>query len=279
MMRSLFTASSGMLAQQTNIDVISNNLANVNTTGFKKSRVDFQSLLYQALRKPVASEGGFFNPTGIEVGNGVRVVGTLKDYSEGMIQETGNSLDVCIDGSGFFMIELPDGSVGYTRAGSFQIDSEGYLTNGNGYRLLSSQGNATASSSISVDGKTMKYIKPDTDTNTINISADGTVSTEKVDATSTSAPVIELATFKNPAALEAIGATIFTANEVAGEVSIDEPTKSNMGALQSGFLESSNVKIVEEMVKMIIAQRAYEINSKSIQTSDEILSMTNNLRR
>lgn len=279
MMRSLFTASSGMLAQQTNIDVISNNLANVNTTGFKKSRVDFQSLLYQTLRKPVASEGGFFNPTGIEIGNGVRVVGTLKDYSEGMIQETGNLLDVCIDGSGFFMIELPDGSVGYTRAGSFQIDSEGYLINSNGYRLLSSKGNAAASSSISVDGKTMKYIKPDTDTNTINISADGTVSTEKVDATSTSAPRIELATFKNPAALESIGATIFAANEVAGKVSVDQPSKNNMGMLQTGFLESSNVKIVEEMVKMIIAQRAYEINSKSIQTSDEILSMTNNLRR
>lgn len=279
MMRSLFTASSGMLAQQTNIDVISNNLANVNTTGFKKSRVDFQSLLYQTLRKPVASEGGFFNPTGIEIGNGVRVVGTLKDYSEGMIQETGNLLDVCIDGSGFFMIELPDGSVGYTRAGSFQIDSEGYLINSNGYRLLSSKGNATASASISVDGKTMKYIKPDTDTNTINISADGTVSTEKVDATSTSAPRIELATFKNPAALESIGATIFAANEVAGKVSVDQPSKNNMGMLQTGFLESSNVKIVEEMVKMIIAQRAYEINSKSIQTSDEILSMTNNLRR
>lgn len=279
MMRSLFTASSGMLAQQMNIDVISNNLANVNTAGFKKSRVDFQSLLYQTLKKPVASGEGFFNPSGIEIGNGVRVVGTLKDYSEGMIQETGNPLDICIEGNGFFMVQLPDNSVGYTRAGTFQTDSEGYLVNSSGYRLLSPQGNVWASPSIAAGGKTLRYIRPETDTNTINISTDGTVSTEKVNGANAGAPVIELASFRNPAALEAIGATLFTANPAAGAVNIDEPAKSNLGTLQSGFQESSNVKIVEEMVKMIIAQRAYEINSKSIQTSDEILSMTNNLRR
>lgn len=279
MIRSLFTASSGMLAQQMNIDVISNNLANVNTTGFKKSRVDFQSLLYQSLRKPVSSEDSFFNPSGIEVGNGVRVVGTLKDYSDGMIQETGNPLDVCIEGAGFFMVELPDGRVGFTRAGAFRVDTEGYLVNANGYRVLSSRGNAGANTSMTVDGKTMRYIRPDTDNNEISISLDGVISTEKITAENSSAPVLEMATFANPAALEAIGATIYTANEVSGEAMVDQPTKSGLGMLQAGFLESSNVKIVEEMVKMIIAQRAYEINSKSIQTSDEILSMTNNLRR
>ncbi|PKM90115.1 MAG: flagellar basal-body rod protein FlgG [Firmicutes bacterium HGW-Firmicutes-12] len=279
MMRSLLTASSGMLAQQTNIDVISNNLANVNTTGFKKSRVDFQSLLYQSIRKPVASTEGFFNPTGIEVGHGVRIAGTLKDYSTGMLQETGNDLDVCIEGSGFFMVELPDGSVGYTRAGNFRIDAEGFLVNSNGYRLLSSQGNVNTTNSMTVNGKTMKYIQPDTDTNTIHISTTGIVATEKLDISSAAAPVIELANFANPAALEAIGSTIYIGNEVSGNVTIDNPTQGNMGALQAGFLESSNVKIVEEMVKLIIAQRAYEINSKSIQTSDELLSMTNNLRR
>jgi flagellar basal-body rod protein FlgG len=268
-----------MLAQQMNIDVISNNLANVNTTGFKKSRVDFQSLLYQSIRKPVASTEGFFNPTGIEVGHGVRIAGTLKDYSTGMLQETGNDLDVCVEGSGFFMVELPDGTVGYTRAGNFRIDAEGFLVNSNGYRLLSSQGNATAANSMTVNNKTMKYIKPDTETNTINISTTGIVSTEKLDISSAAAPVIELANFANPAALEAIGSTIYIGNDVSGDVTIDNPTQGNMGALQSGFLESSNVKIVEEMVKLIIAQRAYEINSKSIQTSDELLSMTNNLRR
>lgn len=277
MMRSLFTASSGMLAQQMNIDVISNNLANVNTTGFKKSRVDFQSLLYQSVRAPAGSAAGFFNPTGIEVGNGVRVAGTLKDYSEGMIQETGNLLDVCIQGRGFFMVELPDGRVGFTRDGSFRVDNEGCLVNSSGYRILSSQGNATAGRSLTVDGKTMKYIQPDTDTGTINISPDGVVATEKVSGTN--APVIELVSFPNPAALESLGATIFAANDVAGEAVVDTPAAGGMGSLQAGFIESSNVKIVEEMVRMIIAQRAYEINSKSVQTSDEILGMTNNLRR
>lgn len=279
MMRSLFTASSGMLAQQMNIDVISNNLANVNTAGFKKSRVDFQSLLYQTLQKPVYSSGGSFNPSGIEIGNGVRVVGTLKDYSGGMIQETGNPLDVCIEGNGFFMVQLPDNTVGYTRAGTFQTDSEGYLVNSSGYRLLSPQGNVWTNMSIAAGGKTLRYIRPETDTNTINIGADGTVSTEKVNGANAGTPVIELASFRNPAALEAIGATLFTANPAAGAVNIDTPAQNNLGTLQCGFIESSNVKIVEEMVKMIIAQRAYEINSKSIQTSDEILSMTNNLRR
>jgi flagellar basal-body rod protein FlgG len=268
-----------MLAQQTNIDVISNNLANVNTTGFKKSRADFQSLLYQALRRPVATEG-FFNPTGIEVGNGVRIVGTLKDYSGGMLQETGNDLDIAIEGKGFLMVELPDGTVGYTKDGALRIDSAGYLVNASGYYVLSSKGNqAISGGNITVGGKTMKRILPDTVDNIINIAENGIISTEKVPGTNSSAPVIELANFVNPAALEAKGANIYTANEVAGKVTIDAPLKAGLGSLQSGFLESSNVKIVEEMVKLIIAQRAYEINSKSIQTSDELLGMTNNLRR
>lgn len=278
MMRSLFTASSGMLAQQTNIDVISNNMANVNTTGFKKSRADFQSLLYQALRRPAATEG-FFSPTGIEVGNGVRIVGTLKDFSGGMLQETGNALDVAIQGQGFLMVELPDGTVGYTRDGALRIDTEGYLVNPSGYYILSSQGNESTERSISVDGKTMKRILPETADNVIDIAPNGIISTELVGGEDNNAPVIELANFVNPAALESGGANIYYYNEVAGEITIGSPLESGLGSLQSGFLESSNVKIVEEMVRLIIAQRAYEINSKSIQTSDELLGMTNNLRR
>mgnify|MGYP005853421535 CR=1 FL=1 len=279
MMRSLFIASSGMLAQQMNIDVIANNLANVNTTGFKKSRVDFQSLLYQSIRRPVASENGFFNPTGTEIGCGVRVAGTLSDFEQGIAQETGNDLDLCLEGRGFFMVALPDGRVGFTRDGAFRIDSEGYLVNSSGFRVLSSRGNAAGGTSLSAGGKTMKYIKPDTDNNTISISMDGTISTEKVAGDSSGAPVLELAVFTNPAALESAGSNIYVANDVCGETTIDQPGNNGMGFVRSGFLEASNVKIVEEMVKMIIAQRAYEINSKSVTTSDEIIGMTNNLKR
>jgi len=278
MMRSLFIASSGMLAQQMNIDVISNNLANVNTTGFKKSRVDFQSLLYQSIRRPVASENGFFNPTGTEVGSGVRIAGTLSNFEQGIPQETGNDLDLCLEGRGFFMVALPDGRVGFTRDGSFRIDSRGYLVNSSGFPLLSSQGNVSEGS-LTVDGKTMKYIKPDTDNNTITIGMDGAISTEKVAGDDSGAPVLEIAVFTNPAALESAGSTIYVANDVCGEITIDQPSKNGMGFVWSGFLEASNVKIVEEMVKTIIAQRAYEINSKSITTSDDIMGMTNNLKR
>ncbi len=278
MMRSLYIASSGMKAQQMNIDVVANNLANVNTTGFKKSRADFQSLLYENLRSPSVSANGFFNPTGIEVGSGVRVVGTLSEFAQGIPQATGNDLDVCIEGRGFFMVELPNGEVGFSRDGAFRVDGAGYLVNAAGYRVLSSQGNDSGSS-VSVDGKSVGYIKPDTENGTIIINADGTIGTEKVEAGSGSAPIIELAVFTNPAALEAAGSSAYTANEVCGDMVLAAPTEEGMGTLMSGFLENSNVQIVDEMVKMIVAQRAYEINSKSIETSDQILSLTNNLKR
>ncbi len=277
MMRSLFIAGSGMQGQQFNLDVISNNLANVNTTGFKKSRADFQSLLYQSIKKPVYSETGFFNPTGIEAGNGVRVVGTLKDFAQGIPQETGNELDLNINGPGFFMVQMPNGEVGYTREGAFRIDGEGYLVNSSGYYLVSPEGNENTDPSLSVDGKSLKRIKPETDNNEIHISEKGLVTTEI--ESGSNAPAIYLANFINPSALESLGSNIYKANEVCGEVNIAEPTEDGIGSIQSGFLEGSNVKVVEEMVKMIIAQRAYEINTKSIQTSDEILGMTNNLKR
>lgn len=277
MMRSLFIASSGMQGQQFNLDVISNNLANVNTTGFKKSRADFQSLVYQSIKKPVHSETGFFNPTGVEAGNGVRVIGTLKEFAQGIPQETGNELDLSIEGQGFFMVQMPNGEAGYTRDGAFRIDGEGYLVNANGYYLVSPEGNEATDPSVTVDGKSMKRIKPETETNEIHISEKGVVTTEE--ESGDNAPVIYLANFINPAALESQGSNIYKANDVCGEISIEEPTEEGLGFVQSGFLEGSNVKVVEEMVKMIIAQRAYEINSKSIQTSDEILGMTNNLKR
>lgn len=277
MIRTLFIASSGMQAQQFNLDVIANNLANVNTTGFKKSRVDFQSLLYQSLRKPVSGSEGFFNPTGVEVGTGVRVVGTLNDFDQGIPQETENPLDLAIEGRGFFMVHLPDGNVGYTRGGNFRIDSNGYLVNSDGYKVMSSQGNVAIENSVTVASKTMKYIKPDTDALTVNFSTDGVITTEK-DLT-TALPVLELANFTNPSALESAGATTYIYNDACGKTVVDQPTQSGMGFVRSSFLESSNVKVVEEMVKMIMAQRAYEVSSKTIQAADEILSMTNSIRR
>lgn len=279
MMRSLFIGSSGMQAQQMNIDVIANNLANVNTTGFKKSRVDFQSLLYHSIRRPVASENGFFNPTGTEVGCGVRVAGTLNDFEQGITQETANALDLCLEGRGFFMVGLPDGRVGFTRDGAFRIDSEGQLVNSSGFPVLSSQGNATGGISYTTGGKTLKYIQPDTANNTIDISMGGVISTELVAGDASGAPILEVAVFTNPVALESAGGNIYVANDVCGEITVGQPSVDGMGFIRAGFLEASNVKIVEEMVKMIIAQRAYEINSKSISTSDEIMGMTNNLKR
>ncbi len=277
MLRSLFISSSGMQAQQFNLDVIANNLANVNTTGFKKSRADFQSLLYQSIRKPLVSESGTYNPTGVEVGNGVRVAGTVTNFEQGITSETDSVLDLAIEGGGFFMVHLPDGQVGYTRGGAFRIDSQGYLVNTDGFRLLSSQGNVSAKSSVSAGGKTLKYIMPDTDTLTVNVAADGVITTEK---TSTGTlPTLELANFTNPSALESVGSTAYVANDVCGKISLGKPAGSGFGSIRAGFLEGSNVKIVEEMVKMIMAQRAYEINSKSVQTADEMMGLTNNLRR
>ena len=279
MMRSLYIASSGMQAQQLNIDVISNNLANVNTAGFKKSRVDFQSLFYQSIRRPVMSENGFFNPTGTEVGCGVRVAGTLNDFEQGVVQETANDMDLCLEGRGFFMVALPDGRVGYTRDGAFRVDSRGYLVNSSGYPVLSSQGNASEGPALSAGGKSLKYIQPETENNTISVAMDGTITTELVAGDDSGAPILEVAVFANPAALESVGGTTYVANDVCGAITISQPSLNGMGVIRSGFLEASNVKIVEEMVKMIIAQRAYEINSKSVTTSDEIMGLTNNLKR
>lgn len=279
MNRSLYIASSGMQAQQFNLDVISNNLANVNTNGFKKSRVDFQSLLYQSIRKPTASDEnmGIANPTGVEVGNGVRIVGTVTNFDQGVTEETGNPLDLAVDGRGFFMVHLPNGQVGYTRGGACRVDSEGFLVNSDGYRLLSTTGNTSPQTSATAGGKTLKYIKPDTETLTVNVAPNGEITTEKT--TSGTLPALELAVFTNPGALESIGGTTYLANDVTGTLTIGKAGEDGLGLIRSGFLEGSNVKVVEEMIKMIMAQRAYEINSKSIQTADDMMGITNNLKR
>ncbi|HHX97175.1 MAG TPA: flagellar basal body rod protein FlgG [Clostridia bacterium] len=277
MIRSLYSSSSGMSAQQVNLDVISNNLANVNTTGFKKNRVDFASLFYQTLRQPALSTANGQNNFAVEVGNGVKIAATRTAWENGILQETGNDLDLAIEGAGFFMVHLPNGEIGFTRAGAFRLDSDGYLVNAQGCRLLSSKGNAAPENSITLAGQDLKYIQPDTDDFVVQIAPDGSVHTEKEIS---DLPAIELANFVNPEGLMAAGSSAYVYHDVCGEVILGQPLENGqLGMLHSGFLEASNVNIVEEMIKMIMAQRAYEIGSKSIQTSDEMMSITNNLKR
>ncbi len=262
MIRSLFIAATGMEAQKLNIDVISNNLANVNTTGFKKSRADFQDLIYQSLKAPgTASAEGAQTPTGIQVGLGVRPVAVQKIFQQGDFANTANSLDLGIEGDGFFQILMPDGTIGYSRAGAFKLDSEGRIVNSEGYQL---------EPNISVPS------------NTLSISA-GTDGRITVLQAGNNTPVeigqIELARFTNPGGLVAMGKNLFAVSASSGEPTTGTPGSEGLGTIAQGFLEMSNVNVVEEMVNMIISQRAYEVSSKAVQTSDEMLQLVNNLRR
>ncbi|MBU0899534.1 flagellar basal-body rod protein FlgG, partial [bacterium] len=247
MMRSLLTGSSGMVAQQMNMDVISNNLANVNTSGFKRSRVDFQDLLYETLRaagSPVAE--GSPIPTGIQVGLGTIPVSTQRMYVQGSLQETGNVYDIAIEGDGFFQILLPDGSTGYTRDGSFKISGDGRLVTSDGYIL-------------------QPEITIPTDAVQTTIAPNGTVSVMLAGQTDPSeVGKIELARFVNPAGLNCVGRNIAKETAASGSPVIGEAGLEGLGEVRQAYVESSNVNVIAEMVKMIIAQRAYEINSKSI---------------
>jgi len=263
MMRSLWTAATGMYGQQTNIDVISNNLANVNTTGFKKSRVDFKDLLYQVTQMPgtPVAEGEMELPTGSQIGLGTRPGAIFKIFTTEGFEETENPLDLALEGDGFFQVQMQDGSIAYTRDGTFKIDSDGRMVTSGGYLL---------EPDITI---------PD-DSVSINISKDGTVSVLRAGATATEElGVIELARFINPSGLRALGDNLYQETDASGEVLTGNPGEEGFGTVLQGFVESSNVNVVEEMVKMIIAQRAYEINSKSVQTSDDMLSVANNLKR
>jgi len=262
MIRALWTASTGMEAQQLNIDVIANNLANVNTTGFKKSRADYQDLLYQELKSAGASSSpSTMVPTGIQIGQGVRTVSVEKVFNQGNFKETQNSLDLAIEGDGFFQIAKPDGTTAYTRNGELKIDSEGRLVTSDGY-LLEPQ------------------ISLPSDTLTVTISADGIVSvTQPSSASNTQVGTIELARFINPSGLQSVGKNLYLPTSASGDAITSTPGSDGFGTLAQGFLEMSNVSVVEEMVAMIAAQRAYEINSKSIQTTDEMLQTANSMKR
>lgn len=262
MIRSLYSGATGMIAQQTNLDVVSNNLANANTAGFKKIRADFEDLLYQIDREPGAPvEPDSMIPTGIQVGLGTRVVGTNRIMTAGNLQVTGNSLDVAIEGDGFFQVVLPNGNMAYTRDGSWSIDGEGQIVTSNGYLLDPA------------------IVIPE-DALDIVISATGDVSVtlpDEVDPENVGQ--IELARFVNPGGLKAVGKNLFLETPASGAPIVAEPGDEGMGTTIQTILEMSNVQVVEEMVNMIVAQRAYEANSKTIQTADNLLQIANNLRR
>lgn len=262
MMRALWTAGSGMAAQQVNIDVISHNLANVNTNGFKKSRSDFQDLMYQTVRQAGVNAGGDTQiPTGIQIGHGVRHVATQKLYTNGSTQHTGNQLDVAIAGDGFFQVNMPDGTMAYTRDGAFKLDGEGRLVTSDGY-LIEPQ------------------ITVPEGSKSIFISADGIVS---VSLPNNTVPQeigqLQLVRFINPAGLESLGQNLLLETNASGVPTLSNPGEDGSGSLAQQYLEMSNVQVVEEMVNMIVAQRAYEINSKAITTSDEMLGVASNLKR
>ena len=262
MIRALYSASSGMQAQQLNLDVVANNLANVNTTGFKRTRTDFEDLLYQTFRAPGATgPQGSTIPSGIQVGNGTRPVATQRIFSQGDFQQTENPLDLVVEGDGFFQITRPDGTTAYTRSGAFKKDGTGRVVTSEGYVLQPN------------------LVIP-TDAKGLTIASDGTVSvTVAGQNQAQQIGQIQLAQFVNPAGLLSVGRNLFTPTSASGNAVTGVAGTNGLGTIAQGFLELSNVKVVDEMVAMITTQRAYEANSRAIQTADEMLAMSNNLRR
>ena len=254
MLRSLWISKTGLEAQQTQMDVISNNLANVSTNGFKKSRAVFEDLLYQNIRQPGAQSTQQTQlPTGLQVGTGVKPVATERIFTQGNLQQTNNNNDLAINGNGFFQISMPDGSISYTRDGSFQINSNGNVVNASGHPL---------SPAITVP----------TNAQSVTVAADGVVSITLPNSVAvTQVGTIQLATFINPAGLQAKGENLYVETAASGTPTTLTPGSSGAGVLVQGFVETSNVNVVEEMVNMIQTQRAYEINSKAITTSDQML--------
>ena len=260
MLRALYSAAAGMESQQMNLDVISNNLANVNTTGYKKSKVEFQELLYQTTRAPGSEQGsGNQLPTGLQVGQGSRPVATSRVFTTGELSQTGERLDVAIQGDGFFEVQLPDGSRAYTRDGAFKTASDGRIVNSEGLAL---QGGFQA--------------VPAGTTN-ITIAPNGEVTYGGANGNTNFR--VQLVRFNNAAGLESLGRNLYKETAASGPPELGNPGENGFGGLEQGYLELSNVKVVEEMVKLILAQRAYEVNSKAVQAADEMMAQSNNLRR
>lgn len=254
-MRSLSIASTGMLAQQTNVDVISNNIANMNTTGFKRQRAEFQDLLYQQVERPGAatSPDGTKVPSGIQIGAGVKTGGVYRITEQGALTSTGNAYDMAIDGPGYFQVSLPTGDLAYTRAGSFQLSDQGELVTTDGYRVQPDitvpQG--ALSVTVSKTGEVQVKMAGQTEMQTVG--------------------QLELATFINEAGLEAIGSSLFMETGASGQPSVSTPGQPAFGTLSQGFIEASNVNPVSEITSLITAQRAYEMNSRVLKTADEML--------
>ncbi len=262
MIRSLFTAATGMVAQQLNLDVVANNIANVNTSGFKKNKADFQDLMYQIIEEPgtAANQTGT-SPAGIQVGLGVRPASVGKIHSQGDFESTNNPLDMAIEGDGFFQVTLPTGETMYTRNGAFKLDATGNLVNSDGYPMAPA-------------------ITIPQDAVSITVTADGFVNVKQPGQTQTSQiGQIQIARFANPAGLKARGRNLLEQTDSSGAPTLANPGLNGVGTLAQGFLESSNVSVVEEIVQMVSGQRAYEANSKVIQTADQLLSTAINVKR
>jgi flagellar basal-body rod protein FlgG len=257
---SLYSAATGMEAQQLNLNTIANNLANVNTPGFKRSKIEFQDLLYQKPRASGSdSGGGNLVPTGVEVGNGSRVASTSKVFTQGQLSNTGEKLDIAIQGDGFFEVQRADGTVGFTRDGTFKMNAQGQVVTVDGLPVLSGFQPIPAG------------------TSSISISENGQVTLQG--PTGTQSFSLTLARFGNPAGLRSLGGNLYEETAASGTPEVGKVGEQGFGRTIQGYTEASNVNIVEEMVNLIVAQRAYEINSKSIQTSDEMLQNIANMKR
>lgn len=261
MIKALFTSATGMRAQQQLVDVTANNLANVNTSGFKRSRMDFQDLLYELQISPGTQVAeGLEIPTGLQIGSGTRAISTTKVFSQGLPEESNRELDVMINGRGFFEVSRPDGSSGYTRDGSFRSDSQGYLTTAEGLRVS-------------------PEIQIPEDITGLHIGRDGTI-TALQDGEETQVGELTLTTFPNPAGLLSIGGNLYATSPASGAASSNlKPGENGVGEVQQYFTERSNVEVVVELVRLITAQRAYEVNSRAIRTSDDMLAAANNMSR
>ncbi len=257
MLRAFSTAATGMAAQQMMVDVIANNLANINTTGFKRSQIDFQDLLYLKMRQAgteVAS--GITSPSGLEVGSGVRPASTVKIFTAGELQNTGKPLDVAITGEGFFQVSMPDGSIKYTRDGALQMNATGQLVTTTGYAIEPA-------------------ITIPTDAVTVDIGKNGGVNVTNSSGVSSVVGTLQLARFPNPSGLSSEGDNLMAQTESSGTPTTGTPGENGLGTIQGGFLEKSNVQMVSELVNLITAQRAYEINSRAIKAGDDMLRTTN----
>jgi len=262
MVRSLYTAATGMMAQQMQIDVVSNNISNVNTIGYKKQRAEFADLFYQTMEYAGTSTSTTtMSPTGINVGLGVRPTAITKIFTQGNFKETGNNLDVAIQGDGFFQVQLPDGRIAYTRDGAFKLDANGTIVTSDGYKII-------------------PEITLPADTVQVSIGTDGTVSVLEAGQTQMQQiGQIQLAKFINPAGLHSLGSNLYINTSSSGDPIVGTPGTESLGELRQGFVEMSNVQLVEEMTDLITGQRAYDAASKAIITSDEMLQTVNNLKR